>query len=72
MRAAKKTLLVGVDLGGTNVRAGLVQNGRIIAFATRPHPPKADAETIIDAICETITKVMRPGVSGIGVGVPTL
>jgi glucokinase len=72
MRTAKKTSLVGVDLGGTNVRAGLVQNGRIIAFATRPHPPKADAETIIDAICETITKVMRPGVSGIGVGVPTL
>jgi len=35
MRAAKKTLLVGVDLGGTNVRAGLIQNGRIAALHTR-------------------------------------
>jgi glucokinase len=72
MRTAKKTSLVGVDLGGTNVRAGLVQNGRIIAFEARPHPPKANAEAIIDEICQTITKVLRPGVSGIGVGVPTL
>jgi glucokinase len=72
MRAAKKPLLVGVDLGGTNVRAGLVQNGKIIALETRSHPPKASAEAIIDQICQTIAKVLRPGVSGIGVGVPTL
>ncbi|MGA3283694.1 MAG: ROK family protein [Verrucomicrobiota bacterium] len=72
MRTEKKTSLVGVDLGGTNVRAGLVQNGRIIAFEARPHPPKANAEAIIDEICQTIAKVLRPGVSGIGVGVPTL
>ena len=35
MHAAKKTYLIGVDLGGTNVRAGLVQNGKIIALQTR-------------------------------------
>jgi glucokinase len=72
MHAAKKTYLIGVDLGGTNVRAGLVQNGKIIALETRSHPPKASAEAIIDQICQTIAKVLRPGVSGIGVGVPTL
>ena len=72
MRIAKKTSLIGVDLGGTNVRAGLVQNGRIIAFEARPHPPNADAQAIIDEICRTIAKVLRPDVSGIGVGVPTL
>jgi glucokinase len=72
MRMSEKTPLVGVDLGGTNVRAGLVRNGRIIAFEARPHPPKANAEAIIDQICRTIAKVLRPGVSGIGVGVPTL
>jgi len=72
MHAAKKTYLIGVDLGGTNVRAGLVQNGKIIALETRSHPPKASAETIIDQICQIIAKVLRPGVSGIGGGVPTL
>jgi glucokinase len=72
MHTAKKTYLIGVDLGGTNVRAGLVQNGKIIALETRSHPPKASAESIIDQICQIIAKVLRPGVSGIGVGVPTL
>jgi glucokinase len=66
------THLIGVDLGGTNVRAGLVQNGRIVALEARPHPPKASAEVIIDQICQTIAKVLKPGVSGIGVGVPTV
>jgi glucokinase len=72
MRMAKKSSLVGVDLGGTNVRAGLVQSGRIIAFEARPHPPNANAEAIVDQICETIARVKEPRVSGIGVGVPTL
>jgi glucokinase len=72
MRVAKKTHLIGVDLGGTNVRAGLVQNGKIIALEARPHSPKASAETIIDQICQTIAKVLRPDVSGIGVGVPSV
>jgi glucokinase len=72
MHAAKKTYVIGVDLGGTNVRAGLVQNGKIIALEARPHSPKASAETIIDQICQTIAKVLRPDVSGIGVGVPTV
>jgi glucokinase len=69
---AKKISLVGVDLGGTNVRAGLVQNGRIVALEAQAHPLKADAEAIIDQICATIAKVTRPNVRGIGVGVPTL
>ena len=72
MHVAKHTHLIGVDLGGTNVRAGLVQNGKIITLEARAHPPKASAEAIIDQICQTIAKVLRPGVSGIGVGVPTL
>jgi len=72
MRTAKNTFLVGVDLGGTNVRAGLVQNGRIVAFEAQAHPPGATAGAIIDRICAAIAKVMRPGVRGIGVGVPTL
>jgi glucokinase len=72
MHVTKHTHLIGVDLGGTNVRAGLVQNGKIIALEARSHTPKASAEAIIDQICQTIAKVLRPGVSGIGVGVPTM
>jgi len=72
MRVSKNTHLIGVDLGGTNVRAGLVHNGKITALEARPHPRKASAEDIIEQICQTIATVLKPDVSGIGVGVPTV
>ena len=72
MRTSKKTLLVGVDLGGTNVRAGLVQNGKIAALHTRAISSRAKQEVVVDEICETIAVVLPPGVQGIGIGVPSL
>jgi len=72
MRTDKMRKFVGVDLGGTNVRAGLVQNGKLVALEARSHPPNAGAEAIIEEICRTIEHVLKPGVRGIGVGVPTL
>ncbi len=72
MRIAKKTLLVGVDLGGTNVRAGLVQNGKITALQTRRISSRAKQEVVVDEVCETIAAVSPPGVQGIGIGVPSL
>ena len=72
MRAAKKPLLVGVDLGGTNVRAGLVQNGKITALQTRAISSRAKQEVVVDEVCETIASVSPPGVQGIGIGVPSL
>lgn len=72
MSSTKSSLLVGVDLGGTNVRAGLVKNGKILALESRAHPPNASAEDIIDEIETAIAKVWRPGVRGIGVGVPSV
>ena len=72
MRTAKKTLLVGVDLGGTNVRAGLVQNGKITALQTRKIYSRAKPEVVVDEVCETIAAVLPPGAQGIGLGVPSL
>jgi len=63
---------IGVDLGGTNVRAGLVQNGKILALQARPISSQAKQGIIIDEICETIAAVLQPGVRGIGLGVPSV
>jgi glucokinase len=71
MKATKIQKLIGVDLGGTNVRAGLVQNGRIVRIEAREHSSPGEQE-IIEEICRTIEAVMPPGVRGIGIGVPTL
>src|ERR1041385_9131133 len=63
--------LIGVDLGGTNVRAGLVQNGKILRLESHAHTSTGEKE-IIGEICRTIEKVLQPGVRGIAIGVPSL
>jgi glucokinase len=65
-------LYVGVDLGGTNVRAGLVQNGRIVSLHKRPISSRAGQEIILEEIFETIQAVIQPNVSGIGICTPSL
>ena len=63
--------LIGVDLGGTNVRAGLVQNRRLVALQKRPISAKAKQQVVINEVCDTIASVLQPGVAGIGIGVPS-
>ena len=70
--SAKHPLLVGVDLGGTNVRAGLVQNGKIISLHKRPISSHAAQNIVLEEIFETISAVLRPGVRGIGICAPSL
>src|SRR5215469_14146002 len=65
-------LYVGVDLGGTNVRAGLVQNGKILSLHKRPISSGAGQKIILEEIFETIQAVYQPGVSGIGICTPSL
>lgn len=70
MKKNKNLKLIGVDLGGTNVRAGLVQNGKILKLESHAHPSLARI-AVLEEICRTISVVMEPDVSGIGIGVPS-
>lgn len=72
MVLAKQPLLVGVDLGGTNVRAGLVQNGKIVSLHKRPISSQAEQNVIVDEVCETIATVLTPKVRGIGLCAPSM
>ena len=63
---------IGVDLGGTNVRAGLIYRNKIVALEKNPTFGSADADIVVEEICKTIAAVFRPGISGIGVGVPSI
>ncbi|HXB58012.1 MAG TPA: ROK family protein [Candidatus Acidoferrales bacterium] len=68
----KHPMFIGVDLGGTNVRAGLVHKGKITSLHKRPISSHAEQKIILKEICETIAAALRPGVKGIGIGVPSL
>lgn len=64
---------IGIDLGGTHIRAGRVAND-IIETQNQmrtPKNPKDEWETV-DAIKEVIRTVMNEQVEAIGIGVPSL
>jgi len=67
--------VVGIDLGGTNVRAGLVRGGKLVRVVAA----KIDARAPVDGVLERIFSVVEPIVVGpgprvaaIGAGVPSV
>lgn len=63
-------ILVGVDLGGTNVRSGLVNGQEITKIDSDRIQSKSDEATVIKQVVDSISKVMSPKVEAIGIGVP--
>lgn len=64
--------LIGVDLGGTNVRAGLVESDRVVKIAVREVRSHGTAEEVLDDLRSVLESVLSPGVEGIGLGVPSV
>lgn len=62
---------IGIDLGATNLRVGLVENGEITALEKSTLPDDKSVLSILDAICSMVEKVDN-GVSKIGIGVPSV
>ncbi|MBC7349125.1 MAG: ROK family protein [Candidatus Aminicenantes bacterium] len=64
--------LIGVDLGGSNVRAGLVESDRVIKIAVREVRSQGSAEEVLSDLRAVLESVLVPGVEGIGLGVPSV
>lgn len=64
--------IVGIDLGGTNVRAGRVLEGEIERLASRRISADAPEERVLEEIFESVDRVWDGSVGGIGCGVPSL
>ncbi len=65
--------IIGVDLGGTKVQAGLVKGGKILDRKYRLIPADSEnPEEIIDIISGVIAELFNKDIAGIGIGVPSL
>ncbi len=64
--------IIGVDLGGSNVRAGLVEGDRLIKIAVREVRSQGRAEEVLADLKAVLESVLSPGVKGIGLGVPSV
>lgn len=65
-------VLIGVDLGGTNMRVGRVESGKVTAHATRATPSQAFAEVVLDSLASAILEVLTSDTAAIGIGVPSV
>lgn len=70
-------MFIGIDIGGTNIAAGLVgQDGKIIQKASIPTEAQKGAQFVLDGldkVCERLIEqsgLARTEVQGIGIGVP--
>jgi len=65
-------MTIGIDLGGTNVRCGLVENGSVITRLSEPCRSDQPENVVLEQIEELIHRLMNPSVKGIGIGVPSV
>ncbi len=77
MTNKKRVPYIGVDLGGTSLRAGVVAaNGEILGLEKRKTHPELGAAGVIERVAETIRRALKQAdlrvrdVGGIGIGIP--
>lgn len=64
---------IGIDLGGTNIRVGAVQGGKIVRKSAAGTPRTDDPNVVIEAIISLISEVAEGyALEGIGIGVPSV
>lgn len=64
--------LIGVDMGGSNIRAGLIVNGKIEAIQANKLPEGKEYNAVMQTVFATIDAVFTPDVIGIGIGFPSV
>lgn len=65
-------MVIAVDLGGTNIRAGRLDQDLIIVQKSIPLRDKEVLQKTLDQLIALIQSVMDTGVTGIGIGVPSV
>ncbi|MCB9208830.1 MAG: ROK family protein [Ignavibacteriales bacterium] len=68
----KKSQTIGIDLGGTNVRIGLIEGEEIIKIISKKISSNETEDFIINEIADSIFELFNKNVSGIGIGVPSI
>ena len=65
-------MIIAIDLGGTKIRAGLINGSNISQILYEPCKADQAEEVVIDQLCSMIDTLMCPQVTAIGIGVPSV
>ncbi|MCP4181370.1 MAG: ROK family protein [bacterium] len=74
MDTKDKITVIGVDLGGTNIRVGKVVGNSIVKTISKKLPKDKDtnADSVINTITDILSQVIDNDVDGIGIGIPSV
>src|SRR5690606_3984002 len=61
--------MIGVDFGGTGIKAGIVEDGRVVRSVSTPTPRGAAPEVVLDTIARTVLE-LDPAPRSVGVAIP--
>jgi len=64
--------LIGVDIGGTNITAVLIEDTKVLKQYTCVTPFDQSKEIVVNAVAKAISEVFDEEIAGIGIGVPGL
>ncbi len=62
--------IIGIDVGGTNIRAGIVESGQLEKIESERVNAQGSVEEVLEQLCALIDKTGTAGIDGIGIGVP--
>lgn len=62
--------IIGVDLGGTNIRAGRVTDNEIAKISKKRNPSDQSENVILETLFSVLNECFNSKTKGIGVGVP--
>ena len=65
-------MTIGVDLGGSNIRCGLIETGNAVTKLTEPCRSDQPENEVLEQIKGLIRQLINPSVKGIGIGVPSV
>jgi len=68
VKAVKMGKRIGVDLGGTHLRVGIVENGKVLKYIKKSTPKTKDG--LLDELTKSISECMSDDVEGIGISSP--
>ena len=64
--------VIGVDLGGTKILAGVLdRDGTILETCEVPTPTESQAE-LVDGIAGAVERLLEPGIAALGLGIPSV
>ena len=64
--------IMGIDMGGTNVRAGIVEDSKLLKLLSSNVDGKGTVEDVLKNIYSVVDPLIEKNIEGIGIGVPSV